>query len=108
MSIGPYLGVPILEAVAYPSHILWVPDSLFRINFAVCVLFMMVSQLWLGGMAIFGGIVLFVVGHGFLAWQYRRDPHVASLWWAALTKCRRWPWQRSRNLMPVDGNRYAA
>lgn len=78
--------VPTFPAVCAPPHVLYVPVPLLLMNvgllFAVAVLAGMVVG---GGLRLEFGLLPFVAVHGYLAWRYRRDPHIWGVWKARLS-----------------------
>ena len=103
---------PILDVVAAPPHILYVPVRTFTAGAsAVAVIEIATLSLPAGpvaSIAQLGVLALAAIAWAYVAWRYLRDPHVESDWRVRLIDGRRWRWQRTRNLVPFPGNKYRA
>lgn len=96
------MGLPVMPAIAYPMHILWVPAKAFLVNVSTWALVMVVTYQPL----------LFLIGwvptQLILMWWYFKDPYfveVISAWWSAGL----WPrFRRTKNVYPARGNKYLA
>lgn len=94
------VGSPVMPALAYPSHILFVPPKAF----------FTISGFWVAIMLATMRPIIFLIGwppcHLAAVWLYFSDPYfveVIAAWWASGL----WPkWRRTRNVRRSAGNRY--
>ncbi len=98
--------LPIMPALAYPPHLLGVPQELWLINLLIGT---MIAGLW--GMMDGSGLkteTMFLsmpVGHFFFAAAYRRDPHIFKVWRAATGGAPQSALLGTRNLLPKTSRR---
>ena len=102
-SDGSKPGVPILSAVAYPSHVIWVPRKAFGMNVIAWVSLGIVLML----AGVNGGWLFIILGiiatHGWLVTQYRRDVFFFEAFMFRVFRAQPWPtwrWRRRPSLRP--------
>jgi hypothetical protein len=90
---------PILPAVAYPTHLLYVPPSLWGVNLAFATTVGFIVGL-LDGSGLHPELIIAqgVLTHIYLIFKYRRDPFVAKVWAAYLQGKPLAPWSCTKNL----------
>jgi len=76
---------PVYDAIAYPGHFLWAPYRLFGVNVSVgliagSILLIALKGTPFGVLGVLYAVLQIGVGHAFIAWQYRKDPHVEMIW----------------------------
>jgi|TARA_B100000965_G_C19587112_1_gene756264 type IV secretory pathway TrbD component len=98
--------VPVLAAMAYPDNLGGIPFRAFIVSTVVFGAVAIVVKDWWDGLFM---LVLLGSWAWFLAYcrrRYRIDPHVEKIWAASIFAARRWPFQWTRNIVPVKGTYY--
>lgn len=76
---------PILDRIAYPSHMAMAPKKAAIANLTVHVgAFLFLDDIFDFDFGIYLFIASFAVIHMMMAWAYRKDPHVDNLWLMAV------------------------
>lgn len=75
-------GAPIIPAIAYPSHVLYVPWLLWKWSFAGALIaaFSWGTLVTGEGVNMFAFVVAFLILLGYCAYRFRRDPHIHLVW----------------------------
>ena len=104
--------VPILGRVAYPMHVLWCPIRIAGANALAAGAAMVVNvSVPAAKLTNFDVLVILAFAaaiHVYVVVRFIRDPHIEGVWRAKFFTGRRLIWQRTRNLVPFEGNRYEA
>jgi hypothetical protein len=98
--------VPVLDAMAYPMHVLWVPIKTFGANIALGTVLLVAARDLLEGFGLILVGAAWVAWHAYIAWRFRQDPHIEGVWVQRLFRARRWAWERTRNQVAFVGNKY--
>ena len=100
------LELPIMPALAYPPHLLGVPQELWMINLLAATA---IALLWgsLDGSGLKTEVMFLALpfGHLYFASAYQRDPHIFKVWRAAAGGPPRSCLAGTRNLLPKTHRR---
>jgi hypothetical protein len=93
--------LPILAAVAYPSHLLGVPQELWLVNMvASSIIALVIGAMTGSGVQVEAMFVSMPLIHCLFMYFYYRDPHVARVWRAAAGGAPQSALLGTRNLLP--------
>jgi hypothetical protein len=102
-----------LEKIAMPAHVIWVPLKIFAANLVGCAGIAMMIRDEFDGLAIFGPVIAFFAIHIWVATKFRQDLHIEAVWLQNLAPPnfvvpggRRFLRLRTVNLLPVAGRKY--
>ena len=95
------IDLPVMPALAYPPHLLGVPQELWMINLLIATA---IAVFWGAidgsGLKTESMFLSMPVGHVAFASAYQRDPHIFKIWCAAIGGAPRCSLYGTRNLLP--------